>query len=51
MAQLTEEELNVVRGIQYANGGVDWGTVHFPDPDLIAAIHAEWEGKYGPSAE
>lgn len=36
------------RGVNYADGGIATGNVHYPDPTRIAAIHAEWEGRYVP---
>ena len=30
------------RGIDYADGGIANLDVHYPDPERIAAIHAEW---------
>lgn len=37
------------RGTHYADGGVTFGTLCYPDPDRIAAMHKEWEGKDGPA--
>lgn len=31
------------RGIHYADGGIDWGVLCYPDPYLISMINAEWE--------
>lgn len=34
------------RGIHYAES-LDYGTVHYPDPERIRRYHQEWEGITG----
>ena len=31
------------RGIRYADGGVGWGTLAYPDPERKARFDREWE--------
>lgn len=50
MARLSEEELNSVRGIHYADGGT-YAPWYYVRQDLIDRINKEWEGKYGPYKE
>ena len=35
------------RGIHYADGGTNWGTLCYPNPERIKAIHQEWEEQDG----
>lgn len=41
MAHLTEEELNAIRGMHYADGG-SFAPVYFVRQDLVDKINEEW---------